>query len=367
MKPPAPRRPRGRASGDDRGDSARSSSSPRSSARKRNTGSAASPQEKPRRRPPLSGDEDDAAPHGSPSIRKGQRKQKRTESAGEVTRREPSLHPSSWIGPITRLTRPVGQSEAATILGGGEDAEHTEPASIQERRRERWKARWRLRITHVLVIVSVVALLIGGGWVVFFSPLFALDSSHIAVSGEDGKSLTDDMVASLLTPYVGTPITRLSMTDVEKTVTGNVLVRQAKASRKWPTGLSIAVTQRKAAMYTPVESGVTLIDEDGVDFSTADAAPTGIPAVSLAQGEDRPYAAKNVIIVWGSCDESLKSLVSLIESDGSQLTLTLTSGAKVAWGTVEDSPLKAQVLSVLVNQRDASVYDVSSPAHPVTS
>ena len=49
-----------------------------------------------------------------------------------------------------------------------------------------------------------------------------------------------------------------------------------------------------------------------------------------------------------------------------QVTLVLSSGARVVWGGSADSALKAEVLAVLLGQ-PASTYDVSSPHSPTTS
>ena len=53
--------------------------------------------------------------------------------------------------------------------------------------------------------------------------------------------------------------------------------------------------------------------------------------------------------------------------DGHTLTLTLSQNRTVVWGTSEDSALKARVLAVLMTQRPATTYDVSSPKRSVTS
>lgn len=42
-------------------------------------------------------------------------------------------------------------------------------------------------------------------------------------------------------------------------------------------------------------------------------------------------------------------------------------GRIIKWGDESDSQLKAQVLKLLLDQRPAQVYDVSTPARPVTS
>lgn len=63
----------------------------------------------------------------------------------------------------------------------------------------------------------------------------------------------------------------------------------------------------------------------------------------------------------------IRSRVSSIEvSEAAQITLKLSDGATVAWGTSGNNEFKAQVLGIILQQQ-ASRYDVSAPSAPVTS
>lgn len=263
------------------------------------------------------------------------------------------------------LERPVGQEQAAQLLGPG--GERSDATDIQQRLRERRHAKWRLRLWHVLSVVVASAVVGGVVWLVFFSSLFALNTANVSVMGADGTAVTEEQVIASLARFSGVPITRLSLGEVESSIEENLLIREAVVQRAWPTGLNIQVNERQAAMYRSSDTGFILIDEAGVEFTTVQLLPEGIPRVSLAEGAEREKAAKDALEVWGACDDSVRPLIAEIQADGSMITLALTSGANVKWGTVKDSPLKARVLSVLLSQRGATTYDVSAPAHPVTS
>lgn len=48
------------------------------------------------------------------------------------------------------------------------------------------------------------------------------------------------------------------------------------------------------------------------------------------------------------------------------MTLELSNGATVRWGSAVENSYKAAVLEVLLEERSASYYDVSVPSSPAT-
>ena len=74
------------------------------------------------------------------------------------------------------LNRPLGQSDAAAILGSSDESA---TADLNERRRERTHAHRRLLLTRVASACGAVIVVSALVWGVFFSPLFALDMSRV--------------------------------------------------------------------------------------------------------------------------------------------------------------------------------------------
>ncbi|WP_022868034.1 cell division protein FtsQ/DivIB [Schaalia vaccimaxillae] len=265
-----------------------------------------------------------------------------------------------------KLTRPVGQSDAAQILGPAQQPRSD--AQVTDLRKERRRAKIRLRLTHVLTILGIAISVVGAAWVVFFSSVFAFEPANVSVSGVDKDSaLSSDQVVAAVGRYSGVPLTRLSLDDVEAAVEENILVDTAQASRAWPTGLDIVVSLRQAVMVEASDQGVALVDAKGVAFSTQEVAPEGLPTVVLPAKGDRAEAAQDALTIWQTLDADTRSRVASIDASGAIVSLNLTNGSLAKWGTVEHSELKAKVLKVLIEQRGALVYDVSSPDHPVTS
>lgn len=262
------------------------------------------------------------------------------------------------------LGRPVGQTDAASILGPSKNASAT---SIEERRRERKRARLTFYIRAALAGLGGAILVGAAIWAVFFSALFALDSSRVIVEGNEEETLSSAQVLTSITPYEGVPLPRIPTSRIEESIESNLVVDDAEVTRSWPAGLRVSITLRTAVMAEKAANGYSLVDANAVAFQAVADVPSGLPLVSLTEGENRLDAATDAMTVWSSLSESMKSHVASIDANGSTVTLSLTNGASAAWGTPDENELKSQVLEVLVSQRAASRYDVSSPAHPVTS
>lgn len=261
------------------------------------------------------------------------------------------------------LEHPLEAGDAATVLGSHEEAVST---GLGERLEERRRARMRLRGTHVLVLVSALATVAVVAWGIFFSPFLALAADKVSVTGAD-DDLTGQ-VTQAVRPFVGTPLPRIDTAAVVEAVDEIPLVRSAEVSRVWPDGLSVVVRARVAALAEKDGDGFALVDDQGVAVSHRGDAPDGMPVVTLpAEGEDRVRAAGAAATTWAALPEDLRPEVEQVRADGHMVTLALSGGRTVRWGTDEDGDLKAKVLALLLDQRPASVYDVSDPTRPVTS
>ena len=236
------------------------------------------------------------------------------------------------------LATPVAAADAATLLGSEETTD------LGDRLRERTRARRMLLLRRIAVSVVTVALVVGVGWLAFFSPLFALSTGNIQVTGEDGTLVTVDSVRS--------------------SVQENVAVKSASVSRRWPTSLKVSVTMRAGIAVEAAEGTYWLVDDQGVRFERVSSVG-GYPLVTLSG--DRAAGASDVASMLGALDQSTRSQVSAITSTGTQVNFTLRGGQTVKWGTSGDAPQKARVLATLLANVKATTYDVSAPNHPVTS
>lgn len=278
------------------------------------------------------------------------------EEAQEPKRRASSL--TQRRRARTTVDRPMPVADAASLLGGEETTD------LGDRLRERTRARRILLARRIAITFVTLALAAGGVWVAFFSPVFALSSSAVVVSGEDGTLVTADSVRSSIASFEGVPLTRLNTQAVARAVESNVAVRSASVSRRWPTSLRVSVTMRTGMAVEAASGGYWLVDDQGVAFQQVPSAGD-YPLATLP--EDRATGAADIASVLGALDEATRAQVSAVTSTGTQVNFTLRGGQTVKWGTRGDAPQKARVLATLLANVQASTYDVSSPNHPVTS
>lgn len=278
------------------------------------------------------------------------------EEAQEPKRRASSL--TQRRRARTTVDRPMPVADAASLLGGEETTD------LGDRLRERTRARRILLARRIAITFVTLALAAGGVWVAFFSPVFALSSSAVVVSGEDGTLVTADSVRSSIASFEGVPLTRLNTQAVARAVESNVAVRSASVSRRWPTSLRVSVTMRTGMAVEAASGGYWLVDDQGVAFQQVPSAGD-YPIATLP--EDRATGAADIASVLGALDEATRAQVSAVTSTGTQVNFTLRGGQTVKWGTRGDAPQKARVLATLLANVQASTYDVSSPNHPVTS
>ena len=205
------------------------------------------------------------------------------------------------------LATPIAAADAAALLGSEETAD------LGDRLRERARARRLLLLRRVALAVITVALVGGAAWVAFFSPLFALSTSAIQVSGEDGTLVTDESVRSSVAAFEGVPLTRLNTREVARAVESNVAVKSASVSRRWPTSLTVSVTMRTGMAVEAASGGYWLVDDQGVAFQQVSGAGT-YPLVTLP--DERATGASDVASVLGALDESTRSQVSAITATG---------------------------------------------------
>lgn len=273
--------------------------------------------------------------------------------------------PAASRGPqASELAHPIGQADAAQVLGPSAESPTSDFADrLRERERARRSYRMRTAALGAGGVVAIVFLV----WLLLFSPVFALDAGSVAVEGAQSDESVASQARAAADPYVGTPLPRVATSKIEASIEENARIESAEALRAWPNGLRISLVLRKAVMAEASGGGYTLVDASGVAFSTTGERPDSLPLVELPESEGRAEAAADALVVWNALGKVLQPQVGSMRADGATVSFTLVSGASVVWGTPEDNALKAKVLEVLVAQRGASVYDVSAPAHPVTS
>ena len=249
------------------------------------------------------------------------------------------------------------------------------PAVVSTTSRERFAERARARRNLARrQVVGVVAGVVGVGalaWLLLVSPALALDPARVEVSGA-GTVVAVDQVLAVVGERAGTPLPRLDTVRLRDRVLEVPGVREARVVRDWPHGLAVQLVSREPVAAVPEDApaaGLVLLDEEGVQVGRADVAPDGLPVVDVPLGDRRTLAA--VLSVLEQLPAELLAQVGSVAAH-TQDTVTMQlrdGGARIDWGSADETPLKIAVLAALRSAPEAAaatVFDVSAPRMPIT-
>ncbi|WP_426595359.1 cell division protein FtsQ/DivIB [Cellulomonas sp. McL0617] len=235
---------------------------------------------------------------------------------------------------------------------------------------ERARARRNLARRQLILTTAVVVAVVGLGWLLFASPVLALDPTKIEVQGA-GTVVAVDQVQAVVAAHAGTPLPRLDTVSLRDELLDVPGVREARVTRAWPAGLSVTLVAREPVAAVPDAStgkGFALLDQDGVQVGRVDAAPAGLPVVDVPVGDKRTLTA-----VLGVLEQLPADLLAQVEGVSAHtqdtVSMKLRDGVQVEWGSAHETPLKIAVLKALRASpaaAGASVIDVSAPRLPIT-
>lgn len=226
--------------------------------------------------------------------------------------------------------------------------------------RRRWARRLR-RLRPFLYAALVLALVLGGVWLVFFSSVVTV--REVAVSGNQTVSAV--RVRAVAEVPVGRQLARVDLGAIRARVETIAAVKSVSVSRSWPHTVAISVTERTPVAVVDRGAGLQAVDEDGVLFGAYTRRPDSLPLVVTAPDVKAEALAEAARVV-SSLRSDIAAKVDRVEVQTvDTIRLHLTGGRTVMWGSAEQSDQKAAVLAVLLGQ-DAREIDVSVPGRPTT-
>jgi cell division protein FtsQ len=224
------------------------------------------------------------------------------------------------------------------------------PSSGRPRRR-----RWPRRLA---VLVLVLALLVGCGWVVGYSGLFAVD--RVEVTGL--HRLDPESIRQVAAVPLGVPEVYQDLPAIEGRVSVIPQVASVRATRDWPRSIKITVVEREPLLGVLQPNGFAIIDRAGVAYETAATLPAGVVRADVDPSDVKLLAQVGAAVL--AMPAGLKKQVARVASTSENaIAVILTSGVRVNWGSSADSALKAKVVVTLLKQRPTAI-DVSSPHNP---
>jgi len=213
----------------------------------------------------------------------------------------------------------------------------------------------RLIIWSVVLGVVSVALALA----LYFTP--AMSARSVVVTGVG--AVTQEEVLDVAAVRMGTPLLQINTGAVADRVAGIRRVASARVQREYPSTLRITIVERIPVVVKDFPDGPHLYDRDGVDFATAPP-PPGLPYIDVDNpGPSDPPTTAALDVMTALRPEVVAQVSRVAAPSVSSITLTLTDGRTVVWGTTDRTGEKAEKLAALLTQ-PGRVYDVSSPDLP---
>jgi cell division protein FtsQ len=213
----------------------------------------------------------------------------------------------------------------------------------------------KLFLLSLLLIMTIT----GVGLVLYFTPLMSARS--IVVNGIGAITRDEVLAAAHVRP--GAPLLQIDTDGIADRVAAIRRVASAHVQRDYPSALMITVVERIPVVVKDLPDGPHLFDRDGVDFATAPP-PPALPYIDVDNPGPADPTTKAALAVLTALRPEVVAQVSRIAAQSvASITLTLTDGRTVIWGTNERTEEKAQKLAALLT-RPGRTYDVSSPDLP---
>ncbi|MBV9090287.1 MAG: cell division protein FtsQ/DivIB [Mycobacteriaceae bacterium] len=214
-----------------------------------------------------------------------------------------------------------------------------------------------LKVLTWVVLLSIAG--VGLGLVLYFTPVMSV--RNIVIEGIQAVS-RDEVVAAVAVRR-HTPLLQVDTDKVADRVATIRRVASVRVQREYPSALRVTIVERVPIAVKDYPDGPHLFDRDGVDFATAPP-PSGLPYVDVdnpGPGDPPTMAALGVLTALRP--EVVGQVGRVAAPSVSSITLTLTDGRVVVWGTTDRTDEKAEKLGALLTQ-PGHTYDVSSPDLP---
>ena len=214
-----------------------------------------------------------------------------------------------------------------------------------------------LRMLIWLIVLSIVSVALG--LALYFTPVMSARSVVVVGTG----AVTREEVVDVAKVAPGTPLLQINTDAVADRVAGIRRVASARVQREYPSALRITIVERIPIVVKDFPDGPHLFDRDGVDFATAPP-PPGLAYIDVDNPGPADPPTRAALQVMTALRPEVVAQVSRVAAPSvASITLTLTDGRTVVWGTTDRTEEKAEKLAALLTQ-PGRVYDVSSPDLP---
>ncbi|MER7399357.1 FtsQ-type POTRA domain-containing protein [Streptomyces sp. NPDC000151] len=232
----------------------------------------------------------------------------------------------------------------------------------------------RPRRRTLVAAAVLIALLVGfGTWALYGSDW--LRAEHVTVHGTD--VLTAREVEAAAGVPVGAPLASVDTDGIAARLADRLRrIKSVEVERSWPDTISLNVTERQPVLVVQKGAKFREVDDRGVRFATVGIAPRDVPRLEMDAADSPslrrfgiPALNRAAVKVATALPDTVGKDVRVIRVRSyDSITLELTGGRRVEWGSEEHGTEKAKVLRALLKAaRDARHFDVSVPSAPAAS
>ncbi|MFJ2817807.1 cell division protein FtsQ/DivIB [Streptomyces sp. NPDC087294] len=232
---------------------------------------------------------------------------------------------------------------------------------------------------RTIIVLAVALVLLGAGtvWVLYGSQWTRVE--RVGVSG--AVVLTPGQVREAADVPVGAPLISVDTDAIQSRLIRKLRrIDSVDVVRSWPHGIGLKVTERVPVLTVQKGGKFIEVDRKGVRFATVESAPKGVPALELSLSRSGSSAAslrrfgesrlirEAVRVADAVPDAALRTTRTVKVLSYDDISLELSGGRTVAWGSGEDGDAKGRTLTALMKAApDARHFDVSVPTAPASS
>ncbi|MGC3000263.1 cell division protein FtsQ/DivIB [Streptomyces sp. G35A] len=237
----------------------------------------------------------------------------------------------------------------------------------------------RRRRLRVIVVLAVALVFLGSGtfWLLYGSDLVRVE--RVSVSGT--RILTPGQVRDAAKVPLGEQLVSVDTEAIEARLARALpRIDTVDVVRSWPHEIALEVTERTPVLLVRKGGKYVEVDDEGVRYATVSRAPEGVPTLKWAVSRAGSTAAsvrrfggdrlvREAVRVAGAVPASVAHATRSVKVRSyDDISLELTDGRTVDWGSGEKGAAKASTLTALMKAAPgARHFDVSVPTAPASS
>ncbi|MFE5398470.1 cell division protein FtsQ [Streptomyces sp. NPDC056568] len=232
---------------------------------------------------------------------------------------------------------------------------------------------------RTIIILAVALVLVAGGvvWLLYSSSWTRVE--RVSVAGT--RVLTPAQVREAADVPVGEPLVSVDTEAIEARLRKELpRIDEIEAERSWPHGIELKVKERTPVLVVEKGRKFVEVDAEGVRYATVSRAPKGVPELQLKPARSGSAAASlrrfdedrlvvEAVRAAGRLPDAVARdarVVKVLSYD--DISVELSGGRTVAWGSGEQGARKAGALTALMKAAPrARHFDVSVPTAPASS